>query len=152
MKKTVLIWCCILCFFGCSQQADNTVLLHRDFFKTVWERFDFVKDNIEITAETSYDLSLKIVFTDDYPYNDISMVFTVFTGNGEPYRSKGYKFNLKDEEGKWNVERMNECYTFILPINKDFRIVDAGTYTFQIENRMPITPLVGVKELTLLRN
>ncbi len=127
-------------------------MLHRDFFKTVWERFDFVKDNIEITAETSYDLSLKIVFTDDYPYNDISMVFTVFTGNGEPYRSKGYKFNLKDEEGKWNVERMNECYTFILPINKDFRIVDAGTYTFQIENRMPITPLVGVKELTLLRN
>ena len=152
MRKTVLIWCCILCFFGCSQQADNTVLLHRDFFETVWERFDFVKDNIEITAETSYDLSLKIVFTDDYPYNDISMVFTVFTGNGEPYRSKEYKFNLKDEEGKWNVERMNDCYTFILPINKDFRIVDAGTYTFQIENRMPITPLVGVKELTLLRN
>lgn len=127
-------------------------MLHRDFFETVWERFDFVKDNIEITAETSYDLSLKIVFTDDYPYNDISMVFTVFTGNGEPYRSKGYKFNLKDEEGKWNVERMNGCYTFILPINKDFRIVDAGTYTFQIENRMPITPLVGVKELTLLNN
>lgn len=127
-------------------------MLHRDFFETVWERFDFVKDNIEITAETNYDLSLKIVFTDDYPYNDISMVFTVFTGNGEPYRSKGYKFNLKDEEGKWNVERMKDCYTFILPINKDFRIVDAGTYTFQIENRMPITPLVGVKELTLLNN
>ena len=100
----------------------------------------------------SFDLSLKIAFTDDYTYNDFSMVFTVFTGDGQPYRSKGYKFNLKDKEGNWNVEQKEGCYTFVLPINKDLRIVDAGTYTFQIEYRMPITPLVGVKELTLLNN
>jgi hypothetical protein len=31
-------------------------------------------------------------------------------------------------------------------------IADPGVYRFQIENRMPITPLVGVKELTLFNN
>ena len=152
MRKTVLIVCCLLCFFGCSQQEQNTALLHRDFYGTVWERFDYVRDSIEIKAETSYNLSLNITFTDEYPYNDFSMVFTVFTGDGEPYRSKGYKFNLKGDEGQWNVDGVNGCHTFVLPINKDFRIVDAGIYVFQIEYRMPITPLVGVKELTLLRN
>ena len=151
MKKIVLIGCLILCFFGCSQQEKNTALLHREFFDTMWERFDYVKDSIDIKSETSFDLSLKIAFTDDYTYNDFSMVFTVFTGDGQPYRSKGYKFNLKDKEGNWNVEKKEGCYTFVLPINKDLRIVDAGTYTFQIENRMPITPLVGVKELTLYK-
>ena len=30
--------------------------------------------------------------------------------------------------------------------------IDAGKYQFKIEQRMPITPLVGVKELTLLNN
>ena len=152
MKKTILISCLLLCLFGCSQQKKNAALLHRDFFDTTWERFDYVKDSIEVKSETSFDLSLEIAFTNDYAYNDFSMVFTVFTNDGEPYRSKGYKFKLKDGEGNWNVENKEGCYTFVLPINKDLRIVDAGTYTFQIENRMPITPLVGVKELTLLRN
>ena len=152
MKKIVLIGCLILCLFGCSQQEKDTTVLHREFFDTMWERFDYVQDSIEIKSEVSYDLSLKIAFTDNYTYNDFSMVFTVFTSDGEPYRSKGYKFNLKDKEGNWNVENKEGCYTFVLPINQDLRIVDAGTYTFQIENRMPITPLVGVKELTLLNN
>ena len=152
MKKTILISCLLLCLFGCSQQKKNAALLHRDFFDTTWERFDYVKDSVEVKSETSFDLSLEIAFTNAYAYNDFSMVFTVFTNDGEPYRSKGYKFKLKDGEGNWNVENKEGCYTFVLPINKDLRIVDAGTYTFQIENRMPITPLVGVKELTLLRN
>jgi len=152
MKKIVLMACCILCLFGCARQEKNTALLHREFYETLWERFDYVKDNIEVKAETSYDLSMKIAFTDDYPYNDFSMIFTVFTSDGTPYRSKSYRFNVKDKEGQWNVENVGGCHTFIFPINKDLRIGDPGTYTFQIENRMPITPLVGVKELTLMRN
>lgn len=152
MKKFILVACCFLFFFGCSQQEDNKVVLHREFFETLWERFDYVKDNIDVKAETSYDLSLKIAFTDDYPYNDFSMIFTVFSSDGEPYRCKAYKFNVKDEEGRWNVDNVDGCHTFVLPINKDLRITEEGTYTFQIENHMPITPLVGVKELTLLNH
>ena len=152
MKKIVLLACCFLFLFGCSQKESNNIVLHREFYETLWERFDYVQDNIEVKAETSYDLSLKITFTDDYPYNDFSMIFTVFSSDGEPYRSKGYKFNVKDDEGQWNVESVDGCHTFVLPINKDMRITEAGTYTFQIENHMPITPLVGVKELTLLNH
>lgn len=150
MKKIVLIVGCLLCLFGCVQKEENKVVLHREFFETLWERFDYVQDNIEVKAETTYNLTLKMAFTDDYSFNDFSMVFTVFSSDGEPYRSKGYKFNLKDNEGNWNVEKVDGCHTFVLPINKSLRITEAGTYTFQIENRMPLTPLVGVKELTLL--
>lgn len=152
MKKIVLIAACLLCLFGCTQQEENKVILHREFFNTLWERFDYVQDKIEVKAETTYDLTLKMAFTDDYPFNDFSMVFTVFSADDEPYRSKGYKFNLKDDEGIWNVEKVEGCHTFVLPINKSLRISEPGTYNFQIENRMPITPLVGVKELTLLNH
>lgn len=150
MKKIVLIVGCLLCLFGCVQKEENKVVLHREFYETLWERFDYVQDSIDVKAETTYDLSLKIAFTDDYSYKDFSMVFTVFSSDGEPYRSKTYKFNLKDDEGNWNVEKVDGCHTFVLPINKSLRISEVGTYIFQIENRMPITPLVGVKELTLL--
>ncbi len=95
---------------------------------------------------------MRISFTEDYPYEDFSMIFTVFDKNGNPYRSKGYKFNLKDREGNWNAERKDNCYTFTLPINRNLTISDPGKYQFSIEQKMPITPVRGVKELVLLNN
>lgn len=136
--------------FGCQQQTKDKEILHREFYNTVWERFDYVRTDIEVTASTTYDLSMHISFTDDYLYNDFSMIFTVFDKNGNPYRSKGYKFNLKDIDGHWNAEKKDGCYTFILPINRNLTITDPGKYQFVIEQRMPITPIVGVKELTLI--
>ena len=153
MKKycmVILAFC--LGLLGCRQQAKDKELLHREFYNTVWERFDYVRNDIEITTTTTYDLSMQISFTDDYPYDDFSMIFTVFDEKGNPYRSKGYKFNLKDSEGNWNAEKKDNCYTFNVPINKSLTISDPGKYQFTIEQRMPITPVVGVKELVLLNN
>ena len=142
----------LLCLTGCGEQTDNKELLQRSFYETIWERFDYVTKDIEITKATTYDLSLRISFTDDYPYNEIQMIFTVFDENENPYRAKGYKFALKDEEGNWNVEKKDGCYTYTLPINKQLTITDPGKYQFRLEQKMPITPVVGVKELTLLNN
>jgi len=153
MKKTVLVIVALcLGLFGCQQQTKDKELLHRDFYNTIWERFDYVRTDVEVTASTSYDLSMRISFTDDYPYNDFSMIFTVFDKNDNPYRSKAYKFNLKDADDQWNAEKKDGCYTFILPINRNLMITDPGKYQFVIEQRMPITPIVGVKELTLINN
>lgn len=141
-----------LAFCGCTQKKADKELLHRNFFNTIWERFDYVTNEVEIKASTTYDLSLQISFTDDYPYDDFSMIFTVFDERDTPYRSKAYKFNLKDAEGNWNAENVNGCYSFTLPINKQLTIVDPGKYKFCIEQKQPITPLVGVKQLILLNN
>lgn len=155
MKRTgfgfwVLTLC--LCLLGCGHLSKDKVILQRSFYNTLWERFDYVNNDIEIMASTTYDLSMRISFTDDYPYNDFSMIFTVFDDKGNPYRSKAYKFNLKDEEGHWNIEKKDDCYTFTLPINKQLTISDPGKYQFRIEQKQPITPLVGVKELVLMND
>ena len=146
----VLAFC--LSLLGCQQQTKNKELLHREFYNTIWERFDYVSNDIVTTTSTTYDLSMQISFTDDYPYNDFSMVFTVFDENGNPYRTKGYKFNLKDSDGNWNVEKKDGYYSYNLPINKSLTISEPGKYQFTIEQRMPITPVVGVKDLVLLNN
>ena len=153
MKKcAILVIICCLCLVGCGSKEKNTELLHRDFFNAIWERFDYVRTDVEVKENTTFDLSMKISFTEDYPNDDFSMIFTVFDKDGQPYRCKGYKFNLKDAEGRWNSQLSDGCYTFNFPINKSLMIADPGVYRFQIENRMPITPLVGVKELTLFNN
>lgn len=153
MKKyCIVVLALCLGLLGCQQQAKDKEVLHREFYNTIWERFDYVRNNIEVKTTTTFDLNMQIGFTDDYPYDDFSMIFTVFDVNGNPYRSKGYKFNLKDSEGNWNAEKKDNCYTFNLPINKNLTISEPGKYQFTIEQRMPITPLVGVKELVLLNN
>ena len=153
MRRNALIMIvCFLCLCGCDREEKKAELLQRSFYETVWERFDYVRDNIEIKEATTYDLSLRISFTEDYPYNYFSMVFVVLDEEGNPYRAKDYKFNLKDEGGYWNSEKKDDCYTFVLPINKQLQIIDPGKYQFKIEQRMPITPLVGVKELALVNN
>ena len=148
----ILVMALLLCLIGCGQQTNNKELLQRSFYETIWERFDYVTNEVNITKPTTYDLSLRISFTDDYPYNDISLVFTVFDEKENPYRAKGYKFNLKDAEGHWNVEKVDGCYSFNLPINKKLTISDPGKYQFRMEQKMPITPVIGVKELILMNN
>lgn len=149
----IILLAFFLCLFGCGGQSnDHKEILQRNFYETIWERFDYVTSDINIIKPTTFDLSLRISFTDDYPYDDISLIFTVFDKNGNPYRSKGYKFNLKDEEGNWNTEKKDESYTFTLPINRQLMITEAGKYQFMLEQKMPITPVVGVKELVLIND
>ena len=136
---------------GGSTKADSTIM-SRDFMDDIWERFDFVTNDIQIEKETTYDLSMNISFTEAYRYDDFSMVFSVFDTYGNPYRCKAYKFSLKDNDGSWKSELIDGCYTFELPINNALMLTDPGKYTFQIEYRMPITPLEGVRSLKLYNN
>ena len=151
MKKsiTIIAALALLVFSACHRKADDGIILHRSFYNDVWERFDFVYDSVEVKEEKSYDLSMRISFTDAYAYDNFPMVFTVFDAYGNPYRSRGYKFNLKDADGNWNVQQAEGCYTFVQTINKDLRINDPGKYRFQIEYQIPKTPITGVRELTL---
>lgn len=153
MKRITLVLL-VLCFglFGCGHQEKNRELIQRSFYNTVWERFDYVDKDVEITKPTSFNLSMQMSFTEDYPYDYINIVFVVFTPEGDRYRGKEYIPKLKDADGQWSAELVDGCYTFNFPINKDLQISDPGTYRFHIEQKMPITPLVGVKELTLLNN
>ena len=154
MKRQILIVLALcLTLVGCRQQKKNDgTLIHREFYQTVWERFDYVNNTVEVSEPTTFDLGLRISFAENYLYENISLVFTIFTADKVPYRSKGYKFNLKDKEGHWNCDNVDGYYTFELPINKALQITEEGTFIFQIEQTMPTTPLIGVKELSLFDN
>ena len=139
-----------LCLCGCKHQAKNTELLQRSFYNATWERFDFVSADVEVKEPTTYDLSMSISFTEEYPYDYIDLVFVVFTGDGDRYRGKAYKPRLKDADGRWSSELKDGCYPFILPINKELLINDPGTYRFHIGRRPAAlryevyAPLAGV--------
>ena len=137
-----------LVFSSCTAQKKSNIIIEREFLHDAWERFDYVYSDIEIQSPTTYDLSMDLYFTEEYEYAYFAMDFVVFDANGDPYRARTYNFGLEDENG-WKSEQKGGLYHFSLPINKELLLSDAGSYRMQIENRMPITPVMGVRKLTL---
>lgn len=154
MKKTLTIIAAAFFLMGlvsCGSKSSN-ILLYRAFPTMSWERFDFVQEKIEITKATTYDLVLNVSFDPSYAYKDLSIVFTIFDSYDNPFRTRAYKFQLKENDGSWKSILENGAYHFTFPINSELNINEPGTYVFQVENRMPITPLYGIKEISIVKN
>jgi len=143
---------CLLGMSSCHSKKSNTALLSKDFAFTGWERFEFIENNLEVKAPTTYDLTMEVTFDDTYPFDYLSVVFSVFDTEGQPIRSKSYKFNLKDGNGAWKSDASEGLYKFTLPINSEMSFNDPGLYVLQLENRMPITPLVGIHHISIKSN
>lgn len=151
MKK-VLVFISLVALFACGSTPNNKTILTQTFDASGWERFSPVYSDMEISEPTTYDLSLKVGFTTDYSDKDFNVVFTVFDSEGTPYRAKSYSFRLKDNDGSWKSECKGGIYEFEFPINSSLSIGDPGKYRFQLDSRMPITPLLGIHKLELINN
>lgn len=135
---------------SCHTDPNRNVLVSRTFPTASWERFDYVENIVTLNKPATYDLDLVAVFDDTYPFNHFAVVFTVFDDAGNPLRSKNYKFNIKDRDGNWKSEAAEGLYHFRFPLNNELTMNEPGAYTFQIENHMPITPLLGIRELSII--
>lgn len=137
---------------ACTSQKSDKTLVSRSFTTMEWERFDFVKNDLIINKPTTYDLSLRATFDPSYTYDYFSVVFTVFDSDGNPFRTKNYKYRLKDADGNWKSTLVDGAYSFVFPVNRELTINEPGKYVCQLENRMPLTPLSGVKDIAIICN
>lgn len=151
MRKFLLIIGVILIgLSSCNSNKKGNVLLSRSFPTYSWERFDFIKTEMDLKKPVTYNLVLNVALDPSYPNNYLSLVFTIFDESDNPFRTKGYKFNLKEKDGSWKSTLTDGCYHFSFPINSELTINQPGKYTFQLENRMPITPLSGIHYIEII--
>lgn len=152
MKKYILVLgvLVLFCLSSCQNSRTGNILVSREFPTQSWERFDFIEKTIVLEKPVSYDLDLDVTFDKSYDYNYFSVVFSVFDANDNPLRSKEYKFTLKDREGQWKSELEDGQYHFRFPINSELTLNEPDTYKFQLENHMPITPLLGIKQISII--
>lgn len=151
MRRLLLVFglICVAGLSSCSTGNKNKALLVRSFPTLSWERFDFVENKIDFKKPDTYNLVLNASFDPSYTYKYFSVVFSVFDEQGNPFRSRSYKFRLKENDGSWKSTLQDGYYHFSFPINSELTINEPGTYLFQLENRMPITPLHGIKEISI---
>lgn len=151
MRRLLLVFSlfCMTVLSSCTTGSKDKTLLTRSFPTLSWERFDFVENKIDIQKPSTYNLALNVSFDPSYTYDYFSVVFSVFDNDGNPFRSRSYKFRLKEKDGTWKSTLTDGAYHFIFPINSELTINEPGIYLFQLENKMPITPLYGIKEISI---
>lgn len=149
MRKFVLVLS-LIGLVACHSNRNGNTLISREFPTTSWERFDFLEETLDLKKPASYDLILTATFTPEYPFDYFEVAFTVFDNHDHPLRGKNYQFKVKDRDGAWKSELTENEYRFTFPINSALTLNEPGKYKFQIENRMPITPLLGIKEISLI--
>lgn len=149
MRKFVLVLS-LIGLVACHSNRNGNVLISREFPTLSWERFDFLEETLELKKPASYDFVLNATLTPEYPFDYFEFAFTVFDNHDHPLRGKNYQFKVKDRDGEWKSELTENEYRFTFPINSALTLNEPGKYKFQIENRMPITPLLGVKEIKLI--
>lgn len=137
---------------SCHTHGKTNILLERTFPTMSWERFDFINKEVTIEKPVTYDLVLKVTLDPTYGFDYLSVVFSIFDSGDHPFRTKGYQFKLKERDGSWKSELVDGAYHFTLPINSELSLNEPGTYKFELENRMPITPLLGIQEIAIINN
>ena len=152
MKKTIFLFgiLFLIGFGSCDFNSKESTIMSRSFLATGWERFDYITTELEIKKPNTLNLNMIASFDDSYTFDYFSVVFTVFDEEDQPMRAKSYKFTVKDKDGQWKSELIDGCYTFKFPINSELTLNEPGTYKLEIENRMPITPLVGIKHISMV--
>lgn len=146
----------IFLFLSCVKDTNHNIVV-KEFDNDEWSRFDNLEGSISVTKnDIKYDLLMELVVSDMYPspyenhQKDGSFLFnlTISNSNGL-YRSRDYKFMLKDKDGFWNAEKKDGYYVFKLPIINGITFSDIDIYTFKIENKYPKDPVSGINRLTL---
>ena len=146
-----------LFLFSSCVKNDSNVIIDKKFDNDEWSRFEYLEGSLNVTDnDANNDLFMELFVTDVYPnpyenhQKDGSFLFnlTISNSNGL-YRSRDYKFMLKDKDGFWNAEKKDGYYVFKLPIINGITFSDIDIYTFKIENKYPKDPVSGINRLTL---
>ena len=161
MKKflsiSILLIIIGLALVACSKKQDS-VVLSRDFDEEIWGRFDYLEADYNVvkapmTADLVMDIMVSDVYPNIYPYYDEETGIFVFAlsikapdGSG---RSREFKFKLKDANGNFKSEKVDDYYHFELPLLSEMSFSENGIYHFKIENKYPKEPLYGIKSLTI---
>ena len=144
-------------FVSCTKVQRDNIIITKEFQDEEWSRFEFIEGHIEVKkVPAKFDVIMEVVVSDQYPstyemhQKDGAFLFNLTVSNSDGiYRSRDYRYKLKNNEGYWNSEKKNGYYTFFLPVINEMSIEEKDIYKFTIENKYSKDPLQGIKSISL---
>lgn len=123
-----------------SYKINDSAWRVADTARWIWE----VTDTMQ-----SYDLSIEIRHSTNYPYANLYLFVEVVNPNGASLTDT-LDYPLCAPSGKWYGEGFSNNRTVALPYRTACRFARAGQYVFNVRQGMRRDPLEGIHEVSLV--
>ena len=115
-----------------------------------WNMDKTVKFEVQIDdTAAAYNIYIPTRHIENYLYDCLKVNVIIYTPTGEE-RTKNYKLNFRDSEGKFIGNGLGDIWDEKTLIMGNIKFKNTGIYKFEIVNNMPIIPTQGIMELGLL--
>jgi gliding motility-associated lipoprotein GldH len=140
----IAFFCALSLLAACEQ---NTLVdQNMDVPQNEWTYNNPLKLTYHITDTTkAYQLNCKLRLSNDYRYANIFVIANFSHKNKT--KATRYQFQLAKADGQWLGKGSGNLYTYLLPLHKNYKFTDTGTYELSIEQNMRDNPLIGISDV-----
>lgn len=133
-------------FWGCTSSViDSNVKVP----ERKWTYRNHIVNSFEIKDNTKpYNIYFKLRHTADYKYSNI-FILSHFK-EGKNTITKRYQYKLAKNDGEWLGSGSGNIFSYVLPMQTNYRFSKNGKFSIEIEQNMRDNPLVEVVDLGIL--
>ncbi|MCX2573682.1 gliding motility lipoprotein GldH [Pedobacter sandarakinus] len=114
-----------------------------------WTYRNHIKTEFEIKDHSKpYNIYFKLRHTADYKYANIYLL--VHLKLGEQIITKRYQYKLAKNDGEWLGSGSGNVFSYLLPLQTNFRFPQSGKFEIDIEQNMRDNPLVEISDTGIL--
>jgi len=147
-RKIVITVLIMISLISCNRKKDIELIHH--FPNQTWNRFEKVNFSFQVEdLKPSYDIFLKIIHTDKYPYNNLRFNLIIYMPSGEE-RIVEYDFDMRKEDGDFVSTAINDHFEVIFPLRSELRFTKTGICRFEFENLIPRLEIPGIITMSVV--
>ncbi|MDY0905158.1 gliding motility lipoprotein GldH [Pedobacter sp. CFBP9032] len=133
-------------FLGCTSSViDSNVKVP----ERKWTYRNHIVNSFEIKDNSkAYNIYFKLRHTADYKYSNIFIL--AHFKDGKNTITKRFQYKLAKNDGEWLGSGSGNIFSYVLPMQTNYRFLKKGQFTIEIEQNMRDNPLVEVVDLGVL--
>ena len=137
---------CASLFLGCTSSViDSNVKVP----ERKWTYRNHIVNSFEIKDNSkAYNIYFKLRHTADYKYSNIFIL--AHFKDGKNTITKRFQYKLAKNDGEWLGSGSGNIFSYVLPMQTNYRFLKNGQFTIEIEQNMRDNPLVEVVDLGVL--
>ena len=149
MIKKITFSCVILVItLLLSACNSNTIFSkYETFAENEWAAKNKVTFKVPVTDSVNlHNIYIMVRHAESYPYSNIFLFVTTKYPNGKTL-SDTMELILANQKGQWLGDGAGDIYDYKVPVKKNIRFAQSGTYEFSFEQGMRVDPLPLIMDL-----
>jgi gliding motility-associated lipoprotein GldH len=149
MTKKIIHSCAIVIVVLLLSACKNNTIFskYETFTENEWAAKNKVTFKVPVTDSVNlHNIYIMVRHAESYPYSNIFLFVSTKYPNGKTL-SDTMELILANQKGQWLGDGAGDIYDYKVPVKKNIRFAQSGTYEFSFEQGMRVDPLPLIMDL-----